>query len=251
MASRAQCAAPEALAAAQASMATLNKAAAEVLARFPVLACTDVTGFGLAGHAAEMVAGAPCGLRLAVRDLPLLPGVMEYAAMGMVPEGTRRNLNGRLHVVRNAGVLDPVVLDVLFDPQTSGGLLAAVPMASGRGGAGGPGGGRGPGGPGGRDRRPRRHPRDPSMIHFIATFPSTQTALEAERALLGQALPVELVPVPTPDPRRLRLLPAGRGRRRRPETARRLRLLGACGAQALWRVTTGPGGRFFPKGQTL
>jgi selenide,water dikinase len=128
MASRAQCAAPEALAAAQASMATLNKAAAEVLARFPVLACTDVTGFGLAGHAAEMVAGAPCGLRLAVRDLPLLPGVMEYAAMGMVPEGTRRNLSGRLHVVRNAGALDPVVLDVLFDPQTSGGLLAAVPM---------------------------------------------------------------------------------------------------------------------------
>jgi selenide,water dikinase len=132
MAFRARCAAPEALAAAQASMAALNRTAAEVLARFPVLACTDVTGFGLAGHAAEMVAGAPCGLRLRYRDVPLLPGAGQYAAMGLVPEGARRNQAGRLQVVRNRAELSPVVLDVLFDPQTSGGLLAALPVPAAR-----------------------------------------------------------------------------------------------------------------------
>ena len=128
MAQRAGCAEPKALAAAQASMAALNRAAAEALAAFPVLACTDVTGFGLAGHAAEMVDGAPCGLRIRYADLPLLPGAADCAAMGLVPEGTHRNRQGRQRFVQNADALDPVALDVLFDPQTSGGLLAAVPL---------------------------------------------------------------------------------------------------------------------------
>ena len=130
MAQRAECAPPEALAAAQASMATLNKAAAEVLARFPVLACTDVTGFGLAGHAAEMVAGAPAGLRLRFQDLPWFPGVQDFVAQGLVPEGTRRNIAGRLGAVRRGAELPAQVLDLLFDPQTSGGLLAALPLAA-------------------------------------------------------------------------------------------------------------------------
>jgi selenide,water dikinase len=129
MALRADCASAEAQEAAHQSMAALNKAAAEVLAGFPVLACTDVTGFGLAGHAAEMAAGAPCGLRLCYRDLPLLPGVLDYAAQGLVPEGTRRNRDGRLRFIRNAGEVPAIALDVLFDPQTSGGLLAALPEA--------------------------------------------------------------------------------------------------------------------------
>jgi selenide,water dikinase len=111
-------------------MAALNKTAAEVLSRFPVMACTDVTGFGLAGHAAEMAAGVECGLSLRYRDLPLLPGVLEFAAMGLVPEGTRRNLAGRLRAVRNAREVPAEALDVLFDPQTSGGLLAALPEAA-------------------------------------------------------------------------------------------------------------------------
>ena len=127
LAVKAQCALPGAQAASEAAMATLNKGAAEVLARFPVLACTDVTGFGLAGHAAEMAAGPRCGLALRYRDLPLLPGVEDHAAMGLVPEGTYRNKAGRLQAIRNAGAVPPILLDVLFDPQTSGGLLAAVP----------------------------------------------------------------------------------------------------------------------------
>jgi selenide,water dikinase len=127
MAQRADCVRPESRAAAEASMATLNRRAAEVLAGFPVLAATDVTGFGLAGHAAEMAAGAECGLRLDYPELPLLPGVLEYAAMGLVPEGTWRNKAGRLHCLANAGAVPAIALDLLFDPQTSGGLLAALP----------------------------------------------------------------------------------------------------------------------------
>lgn len=125
MALRAQCASPEAQAAAERSMATLNRRAAEVLAGFDVQACTDVTGFGLAGHAAEMACGEVCGLCLWADRVPLLPNVTEYASMGLIPEGTYRNRDGC------GGVLDgdpsALTLDLLFDPQTSGGLLAAVP----------------------------------------------------------------------------------------------------------------------------
>ena len=75
-----------------------------------------------------MADGAPCGLRIRYADLPLIPGAFDYAAMGLVPEGTFRNKEGRLRFVTNAASVDPVVLDVIFDPQTSGGLLAAVPL---------------------------------------------------------------------------------------------------------------------------
>lgn len=125
MALRAQCASPEAQSAAQESMATLNRAAAEVLSRFHPMACTDVTGFGLAGHAAEMAAGEVCGLALRSGRIPLLPEVEDYASMGLIPEGTYRNRDGRIHCVQ--GDVPPLVLDLLFDPQTSGGLLAALP----------------------------------------------------------------------------------------------------------------------------
>ena len=125
MALRAECASPEAQAAAHTAMGTLNRAAAEVLAGFHVQACTDITGFGLAGHAAEMAAGDVCGLALRFDQVPLLPGVAEYAAMGLVPEGAYRNREGRGHCLR--GELSPLMLDLLFDPQTSGGLLAALP----------------------------------------------------------------------------------------------------------------------------
>jgi selenide,water dikinase len=127
MALRAQCASPEAQAAAEGAMATLNKAAAEVLARFQVQACTDVTGFGLAGHAAEMAGGTVCGLVIRMSQVPLLPDVQEYAAMGLIPEGTYRNREGRLRCL--AGDLSASNLDLLFDPQTSGGLLVALPEA--------------------------------------------------------------------------------------------------------------------------
>lgn len=129
MALRAGLASPESLAASQASMARLNKAACEVLGSFPVSACTDVTGFGLGGHAAEMAQGKLLGLRLFFKDLPFLPGAQEFAAMGLVPEGTFRNKEGRLHCFKHGRSLDPLALDLVFDPQTSGGLLASLPGA--------------------------------------------------------------------------------------------------------------------------
>jgi len=126
MALRAGLASPQAAEASQLSMATLNRAAAEALAPFGVKACTDVTGFGLAGHAAEMACGERCGLTIRMAGLPLLPEVETYAAMGLVPEGAYRNREGRGRFL--AGDPGPLALDLLFDPQTSGGLLAAVPV---------------------------------------------------------------------------------------------------------------------------
>jgi len=127
MAVRAGFASDAARTAAEASMAALNARAAEILRNFNVAACTDVTGFGLAGHAAEMAAGKNCGLRLHFNQIPLLPDVAEYAAMGLVPDGARRNREGRGKALRGAENFSPAELDILFDPQTSGGLLAALP----------------------------------------------------------------------------------------------------------------------------
>lgn len=130
MAVRAGLASEAAKSASEVSMAALNRRAAEILARFGVAACTDVTGFGLAGHAAEMASGPRCGLALSLGAIPYLPGARGYAAMGLVPEGTRRNREGRGAALRRAEALDPVESDLIFDPQTSGGLLAAIPKAA-------------------------------------------------------------------------------------------------------------------------
>lgn len=116
----------EALKASEQQMATLNLQAMHILKGVSVSACTDVTGFGLLGHAAEICSGSGCKLSIDAEEIPLLPKALDYARMGLVPEGTGRNRSYRLPFVRNARDLDPISLDVLFDPQTSGGLLAAV-----------------------------------------------------------------------------------------------------------------------------
>jgi selenide,water dikinase len=74
-----------------------------------------------------MADGVNCGLRIFGGELPLLPGAAEYAAKGLVPGGTGRNKEGRLRALPRASEIAPELLDILFDPQTSGGLLAAVP----------------------------------------------------------------------------------------------------------------------------
>jgi selenide, water dikinase len=129
-AARGGLASQEALQAAIASMCALNRRASEVLARHPVTACTDVTGFGLLGHACEMAADSGWSLRLDPAAVPLLPSAKDYASMGLVPEGTYRNREFRLRFVSGHQAIDPDLLNVLFDPQTSGGLLAAVPTES-------------------------------------------------------------------------------------------------------------------------
>ena len=116
---------PAGVAAAAASMTQLNRYAAEVMTRFPVHACTDITGFGLLGHAFELAAGSAVDLELDSRAVPLLPDAAEAAGMGLVPAGAYANRDYLKQVEFQPDV--PVNLqDLLFDPQTSGGLLAAV-----------------------------------------------------------------------------------------------------------------------------
>jgi len=116
-------AAPETVKAVTGQMAALNKTAAAILADFPVSACTDVTGFGLLGHLCEMIAGT--GRRVLVDSgaVPVMAEAKEFAAIGLVPAGAHNNRKFREDMVRFATGFDPVVRDLLFDPQTSGGLL--------------------------------------------------------------------------------------------------------------------------------
>jgi selenide,water dikinase len=107
-------------------MASLNRTAAEVMAAFDVHACTDVTGFGLLGHLAEMVSGAGAGARVLARSLPVIPEALEYASMGLIPAGAYKNREFREAMVVIEPGVDRVRQDLLFDPQTSGGLLIGV-----------------------------------------------------------------------------------------------------------------------------
>jgi len=113
-------------------MSRLNRDAGEVFAsgKFPVHALTDVTGFGLLGHLAEMALGAKLRARLFLEQVPILAGVPALAEQGVVPGGTTANLEhfGE-HVRFPDGLPDPIRW-VLADAQTNGGLLAAVPRAA-------------------------------------------------------------------------------------------------------------------------
>ena len=107
-------------------MAALNRTAAEVMQQFSVHACTDITGFGLLGHLAEMVEDSGMALRLDSSQIPILPEAIEYAKMGMMPGGTFKNKEFRLGMIELSSGVDPLILDILFDPQTSGGLMICV-----------------------------------------------------------------------------------------------------------------------------
>jgi selenide,water dikinase len=109
------------------SMATLNRSAAEAMLGFEVHACTDVTGFGLVGHLCEMLEETDLGAILYHASLPLLPGVSRHAELGLLPAGLYRNLEYREAAVEVAGQVPQHVRDAVFDPQTSGGLLIALP----------------------------------------------------------------------------------------------------------------------------
>jgi selenide,water dikinase len=108
------------------SMATLNERASEIMLDFHVHACTDVTGFGLLGHACEMVQGSEVGMVFDSSAIPVLPGVKELIDIGMVPGGTYRNRDFRKDMVQQNDDVPDYISDILFDPQTSGGLLIAV-----------------------------------------------------------------------------------------------------------------------------
>lgn len=107
-------------------MASLNRGAAQIMSGFDVHACTDVTGFGLLGHLAEMVSGSGLGVRITAGSVPIIPEAMEYASMGLIPAGAYRNKEFRESMINFSEKVERSVRDVLFDPQTSGGLLISV-----------------------------------------------------------------------------------------------------------------------------
>lgn len=107
-------------------MTTLNRKAKETAQKFTVHACTDVTGFGLLGHCGEMARASRAVVKIGVDGIALMQGAREYAEMGLIPGGAYRN---QRHVkdILDAGDVEEVWVDLLSDPQTSGGLLFAVP----------------------------------------------------------------------------------------------------------------------------
>jgi len=107
-------------------MATLNRDAAQVMEGFPVHACTDLTGFGLIGHVAEMVVDSEFGISLWSEKIPIIPEAFDYAAMGLVPAGAYKNKEFREAMVDVSPSVKQAVLDIMYDPQTSGGLLICV-----------------------------------------------------------------------------------------------------------------------------
>ena len=108
------------------SMTTLNRKAAELMQEIGVHAGTDVTGFGLLGHAGEMINGSDVGMTIHAIAVPFFPEAREYAEMGMIPGGLHRNRDFRSNMVTIKKTVPDYMSDILFDPQTSGGLLISV-----------------------------------------------------------------------------------------------------------------------------
>jgi len=127
--------------AAIASMTTLNKAAAEIIAavatkdggspqaEYAIHALTDITGFGLIGHAREMALASGVSLRIHAAHVPLLPGALECVHEGLIPGGLKNNREFAECVVGFASDVSEDVRTILFDPQTAGGLLISVAAA--------------------------------------------------------------------------------------------------------------------------
>ncbi|WP_407271274.1 selenide, water dikinase SelD [Radiobacillus sp. PE A8.2] len=107
-------------------MATLNKIAAETMETYDIHACTDVTGFGLLGHATEMAKGSSVGITINYSKVPVLPRVKELAESGSVPGGTKNNFAHVKDSVTFAASMDQMDQWILCDAVTSGGLLIAV-----------------------------------------------------------------------------------------------------------------------------
>ena len=106
-------------------MTTLNKSARDVMVRYRVHGCTDVTGFSFLGHACEMAEGSDTELHIDTKNIDIIPEALEFANMGILPAGMYRNRNFAESKV-DAGNVELAVQDVLYDPQTAGGLLIAV-----------------------------------------------------------------------------------------------------------------------------
>ena len=108
------------------SMNTLNRVPAEIMEGFAVHACTDITGFGLLGHACEMIENTAAGMVVYASRVPVFEEALEYAGMGLIPGGAYRNEKFRQTLVDTEGEIDDDRMKLMFDPQTSGGLLISL-----------------------------------------------------------------------------------------------------------------------------
>lgn len=110
------------------TMIELNRKAAGIMLNYTVHACTDITGFGFLGHACEMIEGSDTGMVIRSSQVPVFPGIGEFVEQGMLPGGLHRNRSYRMHMVRQDPACPEWLMDVFFDPQTSGGLFIALPV---------------------------------------------------------------------------------------------------------------------------
>ena len=110
-----------------AQMATLNKSARDIMIQYDVHSCTDVTGFALLGHSFEMAQGSNCTIHIEVDKVPYHAEALELASMGLIPAGAYRNRDYAQSGVQVKGNISLAMQDILYDPQTSGGLLFALP----------------------------------------------------------------------------------------------------------------------------
>lgn len=124
-AGKADMASEESLAEAVRVMSSLNKKAKEVMENYPITACTDITGFGLLGHGTEMALAGGVTLRLHVGKIPWMKEAVSYAQMGLIPAGSYKNREYRKELIEE-GQTEEHFLDLMYDPQTSGGLLFSV-----------------------------------------------------------------------------------------------------------------------------
>ncbi|EQB88275.1 selenide,water dikinase [Clostridium punense] len=112
-------------------MSTLNKYAGEIIVDYNITACTDITGFGIMGHGYEMASASEVTFKLYKDKLPLINGVKEYAQMGLIPAGCYNNKKYLKDKYQLKNV-ETWLEDVLFDPQTSGGLLVSISASEGK-----------------------------------------------------------------------------------------------------------------------
>lgn len=110
-------------------MATLNKAARDIMVKYPVNSCTDVTGFSLMGHSFEMAQGSGCSIHISAERVPYHAEAYELAEMGFIPAGAYRNREYAEAGTSVAAGISRAMQDILYDPQTSGGLLISIPEA--------------------------------------------------------------------------------------------------------------------------
>jgi selenide,water dikinase len=120
---------PESVAASTASMLRLNRAACEAMLQFDSAGCTDITGFGLLGHIRELAVASGVTIEIEAAAVPLLPGAIDAAKAGAIPGGLKNNMAFIACAVAEPDVLDEALRYLLYDPQTSGGLLIPVAAA--------------------------------------------------------------------------------------------------------------------------